>query len=163
MWFCRYTWHLCLPFGPQVLLQRFQITSNYSLDGVLDTLSSKNMTSAGPLDLINDYDSDEEDGVHYHSRGRTGYGLPGTTTNFGRPVARVKCIRLSATGRSWTAATTEGMIVYSIDDTLVFEPIDLDLDVTPDVRSISLAFVTLLIDYFQTRSLSSERIDQCRG
>ena len=44
----------CLLIGisfVQVLLRRFQITHNLSLDGVLDILNSKNMTEAGPLDL----------------------------------------------------------------------------------------------------------------
>ena len=34
----------CLPFA--------QVTSNRSLDGVLDILNSKNVTDAGPLQLI---------------------------------------------------------------------------------------------------------------
>ncbi|KAI5417942.1 hypothetical protein KIW84_042538 [Lathyrus oleraceus] len=46
----------------QVLLRRFQITHNLSLDGVLDFLNSKNMTEARPLDLIDDYNSDIEEG-----------------------------------------------------------------------------------------------------
>ena len=33
-----------------------QITSNRSLDGVLDTLNSRNMTDAGPLQLIDHED-----------------------------------------------------------------------------------------------------------
>ncbi len=34
-------------------------------------------------------------------------------------------------GRSWAATTTEGLLVYSLDGSLVFDPYDLDLDVTP--------------------------------
>lgn len=40
----------------RVLLRRFQTTTNRSLDGVLDTLNSKNMTDAGPLQLIDHED-----------------------------------------------------------------------------------------------------------
>ncbi len=34
-------------------------------------------------------------------------------------------------GRSWSATTTEGLLVYSLDGSMVFDPYDLDLDVTP--------------------------------
>ena len=40
----------------------FQITKNLSLDGVLDKLNSKNVSDAGPLDLINN-DIDDDDVV----------------------------------------------------------------------------------------------------
>lgn len=43
----------------RVLLQRFQLSKNLSLDGVLDQLNSKNLTDAGPLDLL-DIQDDEE-------------------------------------------------------------------------------------------------------
>lgn len=45
----------------RVMLRRFQISANKSLDGVLDQLNSKNITDAGPLDLIADAPSDDED------------------------------------------------------------------------------------------------------
>lgn len=35
------------------------------------------------------------------------------------------------TGRSWAATTTEGLLIYSLDGSMVFDPYDLDLDVTP--------------------------------
>lgn len=117
----------------QVLLRRFQITHNLSLDGVLDFLNSKNMTEAGPLDLIDDDNSDIEEGVGKQTRGKLGYDLPGSLPNNGRPVVRTKCLRLAPTGRSFAAATTEGVLVYSIDDSFIFDPTDLDIDVTPEV------------------------------
>lgn len=118
----------------QVLLRRFQITLNLSLDGVLDVLNSKNMTDAGPLNLIDDYDSDIDDGVDKQTRVKAGYDLPGAMANRGRPIVRTKCLRIAPTGRSWSAATTEGVLVYSMDDNFIFDPTDLDIDVTPEVR-----------------------------
>ena len=38
-----------------------QISHNRSLDGVLDLLNSKNMTEAGPVDLIDDEAADVDD------------------------------------------------------------------------------------------------------
>lgn len=34
-------------------------------------------------------------------------------------------------GRAWAATTTEGLLVYSLDNSLVFDPFDLDIDNTP--------------------------------
>lgn len=117
----------------QVLLRRFQITLNLSLDGVLDFLNSKNMTEAGPLNLIDDDNSDKEDGVDKQTRRKSSYDLPGSMPNRGRPIIRTKCLRIAPTGRSWAAATTEGVLVYSIDENFIFDPTDLDMDVTPEV------------------------------
>lgn len=38
---------------------------------------------------------------------------------------------LLLSGRSWAAASTEGLLIYSLDAALVFDPYDLDMDVTP--------------------------------
>lgn len=40
----------------RVMLARFQVSSNRSLAGVLDQLNSRNMSDAGPVDLIDDAD-----------------------------------------------------------------------------------------------------------
>ncbi|CAI8613079.1 unnamed protein product [Vicia faba] len=116
----------------QVLLRRFQITHNLSLDGVLDFLNSKNMTEAGPLDLIDDYNSDIEEGVERQTRGNLGQNMPGSVANRGRPIIQTKCLRLAPTGRSFVAATTEGVLFYSVDESFIFDPTDLDIDVTPE-------------------------------
>ncbi|KAL5575626.1 hypothetical protein UlMin_017325 [Ulmus minor] len=131
--------YICMyDVADQVLLRRFQITHNLSLDGVLDFLNSKNMTEAGPLDLIDDDNSDVEDGVDRQTRGRLDFDLPGSMPNRGRPVVRTKCLRLAPTGRSFAAATTEGVLVYSIDDAFIFDPTDLDIDVTPEAVDAAL-------------------------
>lgn len=129
----------------QVLLRKFQITHNLSLDGVLDFLNSKNMTDAGPLDLIDDDSSDIEEGIDKQTRGKLGYDLPGSMPNRGRPVVRTKCLKIAPTGRSFSAATTEGVLVYSIDDSFIFDPTDLDIDVTPEVLGETLNSTTLLL------------------
>ncbi|GBG90659.1 hypothetical protein CBR_g51007 [Chara braunii] len=115
----------------RVLLKRFQFTRNRALDGVVDFLNSRKMTDAGPVDLIDDAPSDDDD-LELMRKAGPDMDMPGASANAGRPVARVKCVRFAPTGRSWSAATTEGVIVYSQDDNLVFDPIDLDVDVTPE-------------------------------
>ncbi|XP_057536205.1 periodic tryptophan protein 2 [Amaranthus tricolor] len=122
----------------QILLRRFQITHNLSLDGVLDILNSKKMTEAGPLDLIDDINSDEEEGIDKQTRGKLGLDLPGSTSNRGRPVIRTKCLRIAPTGRNFAAATTEGVLIYSVDESFIFDPTDLDVDVTPEAVDAAL-------------------------
>ncbi|KAL4194141.1 hypothetical protein AMTRI_Chr05g67220 [Amborella trichopoda] len=132
--------YICMyDVADQVLLRRFQTSSNRSLDGVLDFLNSKRMTDAGPLDLIDDVDSDVEDGIDQQIKGKLGYDLPGAIGNHGRPVIRTKCLRIAPTGRSWAAATTEGVLIYSIDDSFLFDPNDLDIDVTPEAVETALS------------------------
>lgn len=131
--------YICMyDVADQVLLRRFQITHNLSLDGVLDILNSKNMTEAGPMDLIDDDNSDTEEGVDKQTRVKLGYDLPGSMPNRGRPVIRTKCLRIAPTGRSFAAATTEGVLVYSIDESFIFDPTDLDIDVTPEAVDAAL-------------------------
>eukprot|EP00124_Ichthyophonus_hoferi_P002564 Ihof_evm3s179 gene=Ihof_evmTU3s179 len=113
----------------KVLLKRFQISSNMALDGLLDKLNSKNMTEAGPLSLLSDSDhSDVED--------RKDVSMPGVqkgdlSRRKTRPEVRTKSLQFSPTGRAWAASTTEGLLIYSLDDVLAFDPYDLDMDITP--------------------------------
>lgn len=131
--------YICMyDIAEQVLLRRFQITHNLSLDGVLDILNSKKMTEAGPLDLIDDNNSDTEEGIDKQTRGKLGLDLPGSMPNRGRPIIRTKCLRIAPTGRSFVAATTEGVLVYSVDESFIFDPTDLDIDVTPEAVDAAL-------------------------
>jgi len=99
------------------------------MDGIMDILNSKDMTEAGPLALIDDPSDDEDKYKEY---------LPGVQKGdlskraVSRPVARTKCVSFSPTNRSWAATTTEGLLVYSLDDTLIFDPFELDIDITPE-------------------------------
>lgn len=35
------------------------------------------------------------------------------------------------TGQAWAAVTTEGLLVYSLDSGVVFDPFHLDMNITP--------------------------------
>lgn len=97
------------------------------------------MTEFGPLDLIDDENSDVEEGVDVQTRGKID-DLPGSLPNRGRPVIRTKCLKIAPTGRTFSAATTEGVLVYSVDESFIFDPTDLDIDVTPEVIPQTLQF-----------------------
>ena len=118
--------------GEGVMVKKFQISENLSLDGTEEFLDSRKVNDAGiNVDLIDDRDgSDLED--------RMDISLPGASRGAGdmsirrfRQEARTKCVQFSPTGRAWAAASTEGLVIYSLDETVTFDPFDLSLDLTP--------------------------------
>eukprot|EP00744_Colponema_vietnamica_P009652 GILI01013704.1.p1 GENE.GILI01013704.1~~GILI01013704.1.p1 ORF type:complete len:671 (+),score=201.45 GILI01013704.1:103-2013(+) len=123
-------WVCIYEASTRVLIKRFQLSRNRSLDGVLDVLNSSRMTEAGSLDLLDveEEDSDDDD---------TNEALPGVkkgdmSSRRTRLAIRTKAVRFSPTGRAWAAASTEGLLIYSLDDALVFDPVELDMDVTKE-------------------------------
>ncbi|SCZ99353.1 BZ3500_MvSof-1268-A1-R1_Chr3-1g05964 [Microbotryum saponariae] len=130
--------HVCLYDARDgVLLKRFEISQNLSLDGTQEFLDSRSLTEAGPREAMDDRgeNSDLED--------RLDKTLPGAragdmSKRKYRPEARTKCVRFSPTGRSWAAASTEGLLVYSLDDTISFDPFELDIDITPETINDTL-------------------------
>eukprot|EP00051_Salpingoeca_urceolata_P015317 m.198012 g.198012 ORF g.198012 m.198012 type:complete len:909 (+) comp18362_c0_seq2:64-2790(+) len=153
------TKYVCIyQVAQKVLLKRFCISNNQSLEGMRAMLNSKNMTEAGPRSLIDDdSESDVED--------RLDHSLPGVTKgDFSfrkvQPEIRTKCVQFSPTGRAWAAASTEGLLIYSLDDRAVFDPYDLDLDVSPEslrqvlaerdfIKALVIAFRLNLVDLIQ--------------
>ena len=64
--------------------------------------------------------------------------LPGTGSKR-RAAVRSRAVTLSPTGQTWAAATTEGLLLYSLDQGLVFDPTDLTEDITPAAAHKALA------------------------
>lgn len=42
-------------------------------------------------------------------------------------------------GQAWAAATTEGLLLYSLDAGLVFDPFELELGITPEAVKKALS------------------------
>ena len=110
----------------QVMLRRFQISHNRALDGVLDQLSSRNVTEAGALSDIRDVDSDDDE------EDETARLLPGDISYQSQGAAVTRCVSLSPTGRMWAAATPGGVLMYGLDESLTFDPTNLTEDITPN-------------------------------
>lgn len=111
----------------QILVKKFEISCNMSLDAMEEFLDRRKMTEFGSLALV-DEGAGDGDGVHL--------SLPGVrkgdmSSRHFKPEIRVTALRFSPTGRSWAAASTEGLLIYSLDASLVFDPYDLDMDITP--------------------------------
>ena len=129
--------HICL-YAPAsgALLKKYTVSVNIDLDGTQDYLNSRQLTEAGPAGLINDTDDDASDSDAAAGRRREKNALPGSNRGLEgerttRPAVRVPSVAFSPTGRSFCAATTEGLLIYSLDVGATFDPIDLAVDVTP--------------------------------
>ncbi len=113
-----------------ILLKKFTVSVNLSLDGTQEFLNSRNLTEAGPRGLLDEQGeaSDLEDRIDRTLPGATRGDLSSRRT---RPEVRVPTVGFSPTGRAFCAASTEGLLVYTLDHALQFDPFDLDIDITP--------------------------------
>ena len=124
--------YICLySVSSLVLLKRFTVSVNLSLSGTQEFLNSKLMTEAGPAGLIDEQGeaSDLEDRIDRALPGSTRGGDPSVRKRL--PEVRISGVAFAPTGRSFCAASTEGLLIYSLDTVPLFDPIDLDLAVTP--------------------------------
>lgn len=119
------------------LLKKYTVSVNLSLDGTQEFLNSRSLTEAGPAGLIDTQGeaSDLEDRIDRTLPGATRSDLSVRRT---RPEVRVASIAFSPTGSGFCAASTEGLLIYSLDRTVQFDPFDLDLDVTPSTTLMTL-------------------------
>ncbi|NXQ23667.1 PWP2 protein, partial [Alaudala cheleensis] len=99
----------------QILMKKFEISCNHSLDAMeVCEHRSPFFISSPPQDfgfVLKDY--------HYIS-----------VSILEHPSLLLNIVT-SLLGRSWAATTTEGLLLYSLDSGLIFDPFELDIDVTP--------------------------------
>lgn len=123
--------YICLyDVGTGSLIKKYTVSVNTSIEGTQEFLNSRDMTEAGPRGLIDDTGeaSDLEDRIDRSLPG-VRRGDPSARTT--RPEVRVTAVAFAPTGRSFCACSTEGLLIYSLDTTLVFDPFDLDISITP--------------------------------
>eukprot|EP01125_Pyxidicula_operculata_P013684 TRINITY_DN4548_c0_g1_i1.p1 TRINITY_DN4548_c0_g1~~TRINITY_DN4548_c0_g1_i1.p1 ORF type:complete len:872 (+),score=155.80 TRINITY_DN4548_c0_g1_i1:28-2643(+) len=114
----------------RVLIRKFEITHNKALDGVLDKLGKT--TEVGPMDLIDDRDEKMDIFLSTKAKDRVLPGvISGRYAGNKRQAIKVTSIRFSPSTRQWACCSTEGLLVYSLDGQLLFDPFQLDLDITP--------------------------------
>ncbi|NWZ08905.1 PWP2 protein, partial [Agelaius phoeniceus] len=106
----------------QILMKKFEISCNHSLDAMEVFCVSKEMKNyfcghrTTSLTFIN---SGILEDYHYSS------------VSILEHISLLLNIVISLLGRSWAATTTEGLLLYSLDSGLMFDPFELDIDVTP--------------------------------
>lgn len=86
------------------------------------------MTDFGNLALIEERDRLEGGNVKLKLPGTTKNDL--SSRNF-KPEVGVSALKFSPNGQQWAAATTEGLMVYSLDKGIVFDPYQMSMEVTP--------------------------------
>lgn len=123
--------YICLyDVGTGSLIKKFTVSVNLSLDGTQEYLNSRNLTEAGPRAQIDESGeaSDKEDRIDRTLPGAKRGDAGARTT---RPEVRVTSVDFAPTGRAFCAASTEGLLIYSLDADFVFDPYDLDITITP--------------------------------
>lgn len=119
--------YICIyEVSQQILVKKFQISFNRSLDGILDELNSKNLADGGPID-INDNSGDEAD----YSANLPGARRGDDGSRKSRLEVMTAQVAFSSTGREWAAVSNEGLHVYSLDDDMIFDPVSLTEEITP--------------------------------
>ncbi|KAJ8297869.1 hypothetical protein KUTeg_024400 [Tegillarca granosa] len=137
----------------QILMKKFEISHNMSFDSMEEYLDKKKMTEWGSLALV-DQGEGESDGKNI--------SLPGVkkgdmSSRHWKPEVRVTSIQFSPTGRAWAATSTEGLLIYSIDQNLVFDPFDLEIEITP-----SNVKKTLTREDYSTALMLSFRLNESK-
>ncbi|NWU00989.1 PWP2 protein, partial [Urocynchramus pylzowi] len=117
----------------QILMKKFEISCNHSLDAMeVCEHRSLFLISSPPQDFDFDITSHQEKMTEFGSMALIDEGGGGDMSyRHFKPEIRVTCVRFCPTGRSWAATTTEGLLLYSLDSGLIFDPFELDIDITP--------------------------------
>lgn len=127
--------YVCIyEISQQILLKKFQISFNRSLDGVLDELHSRNLGDAGPLD--DEHDSADE--CNYLTPHLPGAKRADDGSRKSRGEVLTMQVAFSPTGREWSTVSGEGLHVYSLDDDMIFDPMALTEAVTPSAVQANL-------------------------
>lgn len=91
------------------------------------------MTEFGNVDLVEEREVFEGGNVKIRLPGAKKGDMAARSF---KPEVRVFSLQFSPTGQQWAAATTEGLLLYSLNANLIFDPWDLQLGITPaSVRS----------------------------
>ncbi|KAF9412341.1 hypothetical protein HW555_009130 [Spodoptera exigua] len=123
--------HVCLySVREAILIKKFVITQNRSLDAVNDFINRRLMTEFGNMALVEERGDLEGGDVNVRLPGVRDGDMADRRV---KPEVRVHCVRFSPTGDSFAVAATEGLLIYSqnagIDGT--FRPFRLEAGSTP--------------------------------
>lgn len=121
-----------------VLVKRFVVSVNLSLDGTQEFLNSGKLLESGPAELI-DHQGEDSDVNDRIDRSMPGARRGDMSTRRQRADVRVPALAFSPTGRGFCAASTEGLLVYSLDNAQQFDPFDLEINITPTSTLESIA------------------------
>ena len=144
--------YICLyAVAPKLLLRKFQMSHNRSMDAMLDELNSKNLPSSGiPLSKVEGAAAAGAAALGpkasvMQDELRLERYMPGATRGEAAsarktpPEIRCKEVRFAPGGRAFAVASTAGLMQYSVDASLTFDPFELDETVTPEAMRVALS------------------------
>ena len=112
-----------------VLLKKFTVSVNLSLQGTQEFLNSRDLTEAGPRMVYGRGEaSDLEDRTQKAVRSAT---QGDASLRHIQTEVAVTGLAFSPLGTGFCVASTEGLLIYSTDSGLEFDPFDLDIETTP--------------------------------
>ena len=153
----------------QILIKKFVLTHNRSLNGLLYKLNSKYDNNKTLLQQDNN-GLDSEGELEYNNKQKN--ILPGNKTNL-IPEVKINSIKFSNTNRSFAVGTTEGIYIYSLDKSLSFNKLSISIEVTLKdaldafennnyikgiIYSIYLKKIDLLDKYFNSIPISQVQL-----
>ena len=114
------------------------------------------MTEWGNMNLVETSNEDED-------RDKANVSLPGVakgdhSARAFKPEIQVSCVSFSPTSRSWSACSTEGLLLYSLDSALLFDPFDLEINITPSSVAEHLAAENYAAALMQALRLNEESL-----
>ncbi|XP_041972804.1 periodic tryptophan protein 2 homolog [Aricia agestis] len=122
--------HVCLySVAEAVLIRKYVITQNRSLDAVNDYINRRFLTEFGNMALVEERGELEGGSVNIRLPGVKAGDMADRNV---KPEVRVHCVRFSPTGESFAVAATEGLLIYSqngVDGS--FRPYRLESGSTP--------------------------------
>ena len=113
----------------QILIKKFVLTHNRSLNGILYKLNSKNYKDTDNILLNLEDEIDSEDELEIKNKIRN--QLPGNKNNI-IPEIKINSVQFSNTNRAFAVGSTEGIYIFSLDKSLSFSKLSLDINVTID-------------------------------
>ncbi|KFH41296.1 Periodic tryptophan protein-like protein [Hapsidospora chrysogenum ATCC 11550] len=123
--------YICLySVTTMVMLKKFTVSVNLSLSGTQEFLNSKLLTEAGPTGEL-DSQGEESDRENRRDDSLPGSKRGDPSARKKLPAVRVTGLGFSPAGTAFCAASTEGLLIYSLDQTVQFDPFDLNMEITP--------------------------------
>ena len=110
----------------QILVKKFILTHNRSLNGLLYKLNSKYDNNKNLLQNDNN-GLDSEDELEFNNKQKN--ILPGNKSAL-IPEIKINSIQFSNTNRSFAVGTTEGIYIFSLDKSLSFSKLSIGIEVT---------------------------------
>ena len=110
----------------QILVKKFVLTHNRSLNGLLYKLNSKYDNNRTILQNDNN-GFDSEDELEFNNKQKN--ILPGDKKAL-VPEIKINSIKFSNTNRSFAVGTTEGVYIFSLDKSLSFNKLSIGIEVT---------------------------------